>query len=787
MRRPTWLGIVVAAALAVAVGTGGGGGVSGPVFPPGVEELLPQAVTLWEAAVLRVGALEVLQVLLVLDVNGDEVMDVVTSESSGLVVFLGTGQGRFTRGCAGFYEVESWPVGGGSYLSRPLATMTALSGAVLRIEGRERIVVATAGVQFPNGPYGYWLYMFEHRSGCLKRLAATEVPFPLHFLEEWPFADGSRLLGASVQDDQTQVVVLTADGSRFFSAPVVVGTARGWPVHWGDVTADGEPDLVLLLKDEVVVLPSLGGGRLGSPIHVATPEQRVWDVAVGDITGDEVPELVVLTGANKLVTYGWSGSSLEVQAIQELDARHALTGLKLADMTGEGVLDLVAFGAGRQWIAVLPGKGNGSFSSRGSEFWLPVPSLRQWVVDLTGSGKADLLVASPYTAHVLVNGGYPAGVSQLPVAEILAVGDLSGDGSADLLFQTGKGVDVLWNNGEGAFLRSRLTTFPEPGPETTLVDRGWGLAELVVEDQTEWVLRSLQPVAAQVMEGSVLVLLRRTEADSRTLWDRAVHELRWISAEGALLRAVRLPREEVAPGLGVGDFDGDGAIDVAVLVEGDVWIWWGGSEEAVAYHLPTEAFLLAVGEANGDGVDDVVIVGADQNAHVRALSFSNRALDLSDPWIVFDPLALPLALTLGDFDKDGVDDVAVAASRVHVDLEEVVLQGGEVWIRLGKGEERIILIPSWPEGQPPWPGAGLVAGDFNGDGRVDLALTTAGAMGVFVLLGEGDGSFSAPRQLWAPAGALRAGDLDGNGRLELIAHLLGLNPATWILWNGGGL
>ncbi len=61
----------------------------------------------------------------------------------------------------------------------------------------------------------------------------------------------------------------------------------------------------------------------------------------------------------------------------------------------------------------------------------------------------------------------------------------------------------------------------------------------------------------------------------------------------------------------------------------------------------------------------------------------------------------------------------------------------------------------------------LAFGDFNGDGRIDVAFTMGGA--AYVALGNGDGSFQSARALASPpsSGALAAADFDRDGRLDL--------------------
>ncbi len=82
-------------------------------------------------------------------------------------------------------------------------------------------------------------------------------------------------------------------------------------------------------------------------------------------------------------------------------------------------------------------------------------------------------------------------------------------------------------------------------------------------------------------------------------------------------------------------------------------------------------------------------------------------------------------------------------------------------------------------------------GDFNGDHLLDIALNTSGPAGpaVEVLLGNGDGSFQ-PNHLILSVGqtpvSVAAGDFDGNGALDLVTANISSGTLSVLLGNGDG-
>jgi FG-GAP-like repeat/FG-GAP repeat len=166
---------------------------------------------------------------------------------------------------------------------------------------------------------------------------------------------------------------------------------------------------------------------------------------------------------------------------------------------------------------------------------------------------------------------------------------------------------------------------------------------------------------------------------------------------------------------------------------------------------------------------------------------------------VFLPITLPTAglaftqknTTLGevldsivtaDFNGDGKPDLAVT-EPCGTDINCSTYHGS-VAILLGKGDGTFHIAPSPSVDQ--YPGA-LAVGDFNGDGKPDIAVLTYVGATVVILLGKGDGTFTAAPLAPTVGGnpnSIAVGDLNGDGKLDLVVS--SYNTLTVLLGKGDG-
>jgi hypothetical protein len=234
------------------------------------------------------------------------------------------------------------------------------------------------------------------------------------------------------------------------------------------------------------------------------------------------------------------------------------------------------------------------------------------------------------------------------------------------------------------------------------------------------------------------------------------------------------------------DFNGDGKLDLASLAytptnalvialgNGD-----GTFQTPVQYPTGNAPYGLVAADFNGDGKLDVAVVNKSDNTISIFLGNGDGTFQVAKTSATG---ASPVSVATGDFNGDGKLDLAVNV-------------GGIIAILLGNGDGTFQAPTDYEPGQGEGAAVDAMAvGDFNSDGKLDIALACysdfEGAF-LFILIGNGDGTFQVSSGVSMGSGPgtpqMRTADLNGDGKLDLIlSSSLQFVGISVLLGNGDG-
>jgi len=229
--------------------------------------------------------------------------------------------------------------------------------------------------------------------------------------------------------------------------------------------------------------------------------------------------------------------------------------------------------------------------------------------------------------------------------------------------------------------------------------------------------------------------------------------------------------------LAVADFNGDGKADLAVSdysgVSGvSILLGDGAGNFRVASTL-SGFYSAYVGDFNGDGIPDLACPNFITGPNVTLTILLGKGDGTFQTVASIPSPHNSNNIAVGDFNGDGKADLAIADLDTGVD------------ILLGNGDGTFQPPVSYASGAPGSPGANfIVVADFNGDGRADIATSNLGRS-IGILLGNGDGTFQALATISVPREffSLAAGDFNRDGKTDVVTSnadvLLGRGDGTF--------
>jgi trimeric autotransporter adhesin len=515
----------------------------------------------------------------------------------------------------------------------------------------------------------------------------------------------------------------------------------------------------------VSVLLNDGTGALGT--HADTPLPGAsGPIAVGDVNGDGVPDVVagIASPPAFAILLGDGAGFLTAPTLFPTGAAQ-MRQLVLADVTGGGGVDVVTANGTGNTVTVFAGNGLGGFTTVGS-FSAGTAPIDLAVAELDGDPISDLAVLAQGSNTVSVLLG--AGGGSFPVFSTLslpqtspidlALGDINRDGGQDIVVSFNKldtdhrTLAILHGNSNGTF-QPALAFHAGPGPgQVVLQDfSGDGLLDVALPTRGE-------PSPSE-----------RTHTVGVLLNDGA----------GGVLQTLHAPIATSPSGFAVADFNCDGKDDVAVsyFVAGTVEVLLGNGDGTYSSAGTTAvsqgiSFTLA-GDVNRDGKPDLLFW--DEPDIKLCLGIGNGTF-LPPDTKASGHLIRPGSLT--EMNRDGLPDL-VTYDALSNAVAVLLQNAAGDFVPVGSGPITGNIVTG-----------GFAVGDWNRDGRPDVA--AAKSDGLIVFQGSGNGFIGAPVPLGAGKWyrAVCAGDFDRDGDLDLAAAGSNLSPdvdlADVFLGNGTG-
>ena len=385
--------------------------------------------------------------------------------------------------------------------------------------------------------------------------------------------------------------------------------------------------------------------------------------------------------------------------------------LVAGDFDHDGFPDLA--GPNGSQIMYLFGDGTGSFT--------PLPIVAPYGVvvgvgDISGDGLPDLVVADQ-TNFVGVSLGrkdrnYPSPVTlTLQSLGFITLGDINGDGLPDICiggtddpeFDQYLPGSVFLNQGNSSFAFDFYTDFHSFAVENLT---GTGIVDLVGTSGNSLIIWpnngaggfSSSPITLPTISEPGLVHVADVDGDGHP--DIVTNNEIFFGAGSYQFTPVPLA---IGPTFAVGNFSGSGRLDI--LSGNSVLLNMGNRTfQTVATNVP-QGYLMAVGDFNGDGKDDLVL---SDGSDVFVIYYSKG------DGTFYQSTQLSLggevqagAFEVGDFNGDGRLDLAISLYPTN----EVAM-----FFNQPGGQFTLSYFVSGPGGYD------MRVGDLNGDGKLDLAV-----------------------------------------------------------------
>jgi hypothetical protein len=550
--------------------------------------------------------------------------------------------------------------------------------------------------------------------------------------------------------------LFVGDGKLGFGTPTVLSLPSGaFPsgIAVADFDLDSDLDLATAnrLTSNVSIFLNLGGTFTG-PTNVAVGYSPMGVVA-GDFNRDGVPDL--LTARSGWLTFLAGLGDGSFGGPTELPAVFAISDLASADIDGDGLLDVaVSRDTSPGNIVWYRGRGDGTFdpgvATTASGGYPEAIALG----DLNGDGRPDIAAlntAAQTVSLLLFSAGTFGSETVVPVdrdSRTITIGRLNADTAGDVVVTSWaeSAVSVLLGDGVGGVSSTvRVRGFYSPS--------GAHVADLDLNGVQDLAVSNNYDAGLHVYPGDGLGGFGPKQL-ALASWNRSI---------------------------ATGDFDDDGWPDLVAVDDHTSDLWFlrglGDGTFATEARFPTglsSPGSLGVGDFDGDAKLDLMVASPSVSSVAFLRGDGNGAFDAPVVHGIANRVDTLRGLRTGDFDKDG-------------NLDFVTKNGlsDRAYVVYGDGTGGIAFQTSMAAGNSP---ADVAVLDFNKDGVLDLAVSDS--LGYTVTRRQGSGNrttpFTSPGTLAMasrPQGIV-AGDFDEDGYVDLLVAGYTSPPGTVGLFRG---
>jgi hypothetical protein len=605
------------------------------------------------------------------------------------------------------------------------------------------------------------------------------------------------------------VNVFVNNGNGTFQAPTSVNLSNG---NVGPVIFDLNHDDSLDLVSGGFVAFGAGNGTFAATVQVSNGGLST-PPAVGDFNFDGITDIAGIS-LDPFTEEFWihtvlGGNSAPFTVVTNSPVTVFFSAMAAGRFNADNFTDIAGVSTGK-FVGVCLSNGDGTFQPN-VNYALPSNGVVVVVDDFNNDNKRDLAVLTVnFTISVLMGNGdgtfqtainYPYEGNAIPSR--LATGDVNGDGFADILAGNGQGfsgISVLLSNGDGTFqvaphyatcrgpYRPVAGDFTGDGKRDLVVVNSFtnGVAILLNNGDGTFGTNVYYNTGRQAQSAALGDFNKDGKLDlivASTLSNRVA--LLMGVGNGTFQTNVLISGSALAGGAWnavTGDFNGDGNLDFVVTTLFGMTVFPGNSNGTFQTEIATAISPVSIdpdtvitADFNNDNKLDIAYSRTGSNLVCVILGNGSGGFGVNNNF----PMSSNMyGVASADFNNDGKADLVTT----HYPCTGCGTLSSYT-IRLGNGNGT--FQPPVNHQVPALFLEGVVTGDFNGDGRADLALNDLLPSHVLVLLGNGDGTFGTPIHfnVGLSPESFCAADLDGNDTIDLVTANKAVDNVSVLLNN----